>query len=143
MAPEMHRREPAIIQSDLYAVGLVILEMLRGEPVLPPGKMSETEMLDFKLKMVDNLQDFLPEHVRQNDAFVMALRRFLAPEPEDRYAHAQEAESGKEGLLLVHKQLALVGKDTEYGRELEAYLEKLANPLTGEIILEPDPVNSR
>ena len=143
MAPEMHRRQPAMIQSDIYAAGLVMLEMLRGEPVIPSRKMSESDLLDFKIKMHHDLLDFLPSHVRQNEAFVMALRRFLAPDPEQRYALAQEAESGKDGLLLVHKQLALVGKDTEYGRELEAYLAKLANPLTGEIILEPGPANSR
>lgn len=134
MAPEMHRREPAVFQSDLYTVGLVILEMLRGEPAIPRKSLSEKQLLDYKTSMYQQLPALLPEYVRKNEAFVAALRRFLAPEPENRFAHAQEAESGREGLILVHKQLALVGKDTEYGRELENYLAKLADPGTGDIV---------
>ena len=30
---------------------------------------------------------------------------------------------------MLHKQLTLAGKDTEYGRELENYLSKIVNPL--------------
>jgi serine/threonine protein kinase len=40
MAPEMHRREYALSQSDLFSVGLVGLEMLRGEPLMAAGKYS-------------------------------------------------------------------------------------------------------
>ena len=133
MAPEMHRREPAVIQSDLYTVGLVILEMLRGQPAIPQKPLSEKDLLEYKINMYNQLPALLPEYVRKNEAFVTALKRFLAPRPEDRFTHAQEAESGKEGLILVHKQLALMGKDTEYGRELEHYLAKLADPVTGDI----------
>jgi len=33
----------------------------------------------------------------------------------------------------VECQLVQAGKDTEYGRELETYLSKLSNPLTGSL----------
>ncbi len=133
MAPEMHAREPALIASDLYTVGLVMLEMLRGEPLISGNAKTEQQLLDMKLRVAGELPDLLPEHVRQNEVFVDVLRRFLDPDPARRYANAQEAESGKEGLLAVHKQLALAGKDTEYGRELENYLAKLENPHTGSL----------
>jgi len=133
MAPEMHKREPAMIASDLYTVGLVILEMLRGEPLIMRPGLAETELLKQKMEVCQKLPELLPDHVRQNDVFVGVLRRFLDPDPARRYADAQEAESGKEGLLLVHRQLARAGKDTEYGRELERYLSKLVNPLTGSL----------
>jgi eukaryotic-like serine/threonine-protein kinase len=133
MAPEMHTREPSLIASDLYTVGLVMLEMLRGEPLITGQVKSEQQLLDLKLRVAGQLPELLPEHVRQNEVFVDVLRRFLDPDPARRYADAQEAESGKEGLLAVHKQLALAGKDTEYGRELENYLAKLENPLTGSL----------
>lgn len=133
MAPEMHKREPALIASDIYTVGLVILEMLRGEPLLNRPVKTEQELLETKMKVSQNLPSLLPDHVRQNEVFVGVLRRFLDPDPARRYANAQEAESGKDGLLAVHKQLALAGKDTEYGRELENYLAKLINPLTGNL----------
>ena len=133
MAPEMHRREPAMIASDIYTVGLVILEMLRGEPLVTKPGMTETDLIKLKMGLCSRLPELLPDHVRQNEVFVGVLRRFLDPDPTRRYANAQEAESGKQGLILVHKQLAMAGKDTEYGRELEKYLEKLVNPLNGSL----------
>jgi len=133
MAPEMHRREPAMIASDIYTAGLVMLEMLRGEALITKKGLSEADLLKEKMEVWRKLPDLVPDHVRQNEVFVAVLRRFLDPDPARRYANAQEAESGKEGLLLVHKQLALAGKDTEYGRELENYLAKLVNPLTGSL----------
>jgi hypothetical protein len=64
------------------------------------------------------------------------MRRFVDPDPARRFVNAQEAESGRQGLIIVHKQLALLGKDTEYGRELENYLSKLVDPRTGQIEIE-------
>ncbi len=133
MAPEMHAREPALIASDLYTAGLVMLEMLRGEPPIQRPARNEQDLMAQKIALFGQLPDVLPEHVRQNEIFVSVLRRFLDPDPARRYADAQEAESGKEGLLQVERQLVQAGKDTEYGRELETYLSKLSNPLTGSL----------
>ena len=129
MAPETHRREPSLEQSDIYGVGLVGLEMLRGEPLVDTSEMTEADLLEFKMTLPQRLPDLLPDYVRQNAQFVVLLQRFLDPDPAKRYPSAEEAEVGSEGLLLVHKQLAQLGKDTEYGRELENYLEKLMSPL--------------
>ncbi len=140
MAPEMHRRERATLQSDIYAVGLVLLEMLRGESLIKGKTPPENELLAFKMKLAERLPEYLPDHVKQNAMFVDVMRRFLAPDPGKRFSSAQEAESGKNGLIIVHKQLALMGKDTEYGRELENYLSKLVNPKTG--LIETGEVSS-
>jgi serine/threonine protein kinase len=129
MAPEIHRREPNLVQSDIYSVGMVGLEMLRGEPLLSSPKLSEADLLAMKMELPKRLPDLLPEYVRQNAQFVVLLQRFLEPDPQRRYPNAEEAEVGSQGLLLVHKQLAQLGKDTEYGRELENYLAKFLPPL--------------
>ena len=97
------------------------------------GKVNENDLLAYKLKLCDILPDLLPDYVRRNEAFVGVLRKFLHPDPAKRYASAEAAEAGRGGLILVHKQLAQVGKDTEYGRELENYLSKLIDPRTGEV----------
>lgn len=131
MAPETHRREPSLVQSDIYSVGLVGLETLRGVPLTDPARKSEADLLSIKMTLPEQLPDILPEYVRQNAQFVVLLQRFLEPDSKRRYPSAQEAEVGSQGLLLVHKQLALLGKDTEYGRELENYLAKLMSPLPG------------
>lgn len=136
MAPEQHRREPSNPASDLYALGMVGLEMLRGEPVINGGTTSENDLLAYKMKLCDILPDLLPDYVRQNEAFVGVLRKLLHPDPAKRYASAEAAEAGRGGLILVHKQLAQVGKDTEYGRELENYLSRLVDPRTGEVSAE-------
>lgn len=83
------------------------------------------------MSLPERLPDLLPDHVRQNTKFVEVLRRFLDPDLSRRYATAEEADASRQGIIIVHKQLALAGKDTEYGRELENYLAKLVNPLTG------------
>lgn len=139
MAPETHRREPSLVQSDIYSVGLVGLEMLRGKPLVDPAKTSEQELLNVKMTLPQRLPELLPEHVRQNAQFVVLLQRFLEPDPKRRYPSAEEAEVGSQGLLLVHKQLAQLGKDTEYGRELENYLSKLMAPLP---VTAPPPSES-
>ncbi len=133
MAPEMHRREEALAASDLYMVGLVGLEMLRGERLPVPPEGGERGLLELKMSLPERLPELLPEHVRRNEPFVAVLRRMLDPDPARRFASVQQAESGEEGLLIVHKQLALLGQDTEYGRELESYFSKLLSPRTGRI----------
>ncbi|MCX6996342.1 MAG: hypothetical protein NTV49_04490, partial [Kiritimatiellaeota bacterium] len=127
MAPEIHRRDCSLTQSDIYSAGLVGLEMLRGDTSLDPGA-DEAAMLKAKEQLPGRLVNLLPDYVRQNAQFVILLQRFLEPDPRRRYAHAAEAEVGSEGLLLVHRQLAQLGKDAEYGRELETYLGKLPLP---------------
>ncbi|OQA26287.1 MAG: Serine/threonine-protein kinase pkn5 [Verrucomicrobia bacterium ADurb.Bin345] len=139
MAPETHRREPSVVQSDIYSVGLVGLEMLRGEPLLDTKGLSEADLLSFKNELPGRLPSLLPEYVRQNAQFVLLLQRFLEVDPKQRYASAEEAEVGSQGLLLVHKQLAQLGKDTEYGRELESYLGKLMAPLPAAPTLNQGP----
>lgn len=136
MAPEMHRRESALTQSDLFSVGLVGLEMLRGEPLMKSRSFSESDLLHLKMTVSSQLRQLLPAHVSRNEQFVQVMRRFLDPDPRKRFSSAQEAESGAGGLILVHKQLALLGQDTEYGRELENYLAKLVDPRTGQVETE-------
>ena len=123
MAPEVHRRLPPSIQADLYSVGLVGLEMLRGEPVTGPLS-NEDDLLAFKVNLAERLPELLPPYVSRNERFLRTLQRFLAPDPAKRFATSSEADTGAEGLLHVHRQLVHMGKDTEYGRELEHYLAR-------------------
>jgi len=123
MAPEIHRRLPPVVQSDIFSAGLVCVEMLRGTPVCDPA-MGEGDLLQFKLKLADRLVEFLPPYVVQNERLLHTLRRMLSPDPSRRFSSVTEVDSGPDGLLHVHKQLVHMGKDTEYGRELENYLSK-------------------
>ena len=130
MAPEIHAERVARSRSDIYSLGLVGLEMLRGERLFPVDRaLPEPELLQAKRELPGRLYDILPDHVRNNAQFLILLQRFLDPNPAGRFASAEEAEVGGSGLAMLHKQLTLAGKDTEYGRELENYLAKIVNPL--------------
>lgn len=128
MAPEIHRRERYYVQSDIYSTGLVGIELLRGEGLTDYSQMNEQALLEFKLQLPKRLPSLLPPHVRRNADFVALLLKFIDPDPARRFASAQEAESGSGGLALLHKQLTILGKDSEYDRDLESYLSKLYGP---------------
>ncbi|HPR68320.1 MAG TPA: serine/threonine-protein kinase [Kiritimatiellia bacterium] len=130
MAPEIHQERVARPRSDLYSLGLVGLEMLRGERLFNADTpLTEADLLQAKRDLPNRLFDMLPDHVRHNAPFLQLLRRLLDPDPANRFASAEEAEVGPAGLAMLHKQLTLAGKDTEYGRELEGYLSRIVNPL--------------
>ena len=133
MAPEAHEREPSTTQSDLYSVGLVGLEMLRGEPLVGDPDIGEKELLKIKLSLTRTLPDMLPRDVRENETFLNVMSRLLEPDPAARQSTAEDADLGKYGLSGVHRQFARIGDDAEYGRELEGYLERLVDPDTDRI----------
>jgi len=142
MAPEQHLRETGTEQSDIYSLGLVGIEMLRGEPLLPTGQADEKALLAAKRELPDNLPDMLPPHVRDNHSLVSVLRQMIDVDPVARYATAREADIGDVGLLAIDKQLVRADLDSEYTREFTAYLRKLVDPSTGRIELSSIDVPS-
>jgi serine/threonine protein kinase len=131
MAPETHRREPGRAQSDLFSVGMMGIEMLCGRNLMASN--NEEELLAFKLELPDRLHEILPEHVRKSSTLVEILRGFIFQDPDRRFGSARAAESGPRGLLNMHRELARMEVDANYGRELEGYLSKFANPMTKRI----------
>lgn len=128
MAPETHRREPSVAQTDLFSVGLVAIELLSGKPPIPHDLHDEAALLAHKLTLRDRIHELLPDHVVRNVELVSLLRGFIEPALENRHISAEIAESGDLGLRLVHKQLSQVGQDTQYERELQGYLTKALDP---------------
>jgi len=125
MAPEMHRRGNSLIQSDLYSLGLLGLELLRGRPITSPSRTDDHELLAIKEDLPRRLDELLPPYVRQNQPFVKLLRQFLDPDPARRFASAVEAESMHQGLAILHQQLTKMGIDSQYDRDLQSYLRHL------------------
>lgn len=135
MAPENHRREPATEQSDIYGVGMVGLELLRGQPLMDARNMTEEDLYHFKMDLPNRLEDLLPQHVRENGEFVRVLSKFVHPDPEKRYANVIAAETEQEGLRIVHKQLIALGKDVDYTRMMGTYMSRLCRLRRGEILV--------
>lgn len=132
MAPETHRLESALIQSDLFSTGLVGFEMLRGDSLHECEDMTDDQLLQFKLAIQDRLEDMLPLQIRQSKRLVKVLKRFLQPDPAQRYTSAHEAEESYYRLRGIYREMGL-NADTEYDRELLMYLQKLSAPNTGHI----------
>jgi len=133
MAPETHRREPGTVQSDIYSLGLVAIELLRGERLIVAPQPSEDDLLRAKLELPGRLTILLPSHVTQNVELVGILQRCIAAEPGQRFAAAEEAEVGHHGLRIIDKQLVHAGLDSEYGRDLALFFSKLIDQHTGRV----------
>ena len=129
MAPEIHDRARASIQSDLYSVGLVGLFLMTGRPLSDDASLSEAQLKHLKCQLPNELPGILPSYVTRNERFLQILQRFLDPDPARRFDDARKAESYGEGLAIVHKQLTQLNIDSEYRRDLAHYLEKYQGPV--------------
>ncbi len=83
MAPEQARGEEATPQSDLYAMGLVLHELLTGKIVFETGNVMERQLTEVP-KPPGMVVEGVPDEL---DAVVM---KAIAKKPEDRFASAQE-----------------------------------------------------
>ncbi len=135
MAPEVLRLEPGLVQSDIYSVGLMGMDMLCGQTMAEMADLTDAELLDYKMTLSRGLEAMLPNYVRENRLLLGVLKRMLDPNPTRRYASAREVADSAEGIRGVHRQLSILRLDAEYDRELERYLQKLSDPGSG--ILNP------
>ncbi len=138
MAIETHERRPGGPESDLFSVGLVALEMLRGRPLTEGPDPGEKKLLAIKRDLVTNLPDLLPIEVWENGDMVSMLRKLLHADPDGRYSDAKDADAGQEGLGKINKRRVRGGEDTEYERVLSDYLAKLVDLDTDRIEMPPD-----
>ena len=109
------------------------MELLRGEPIAPRNVISEQDLLTIKAGLPVRLLDLVPSYVAANRELMAILRRFIEPNPADRFASAREAEVGSQGLLIIEKQLVQANLDTEHERDISDYLDRLVDPRTGRI----------
>lgn len=133
MAPETHRRQPSLVQTDLYSVGLLGIEMLIGRPAVR-GR-TERELLASKLELPAQLEKILPRHVLDSDLFTRMLRNLVDPDPENRFENARAAEAGTDGLAALHRELIRMRVDADYERELEQFLSKVLKPRSKQVEL--------
>lgn len=133
MAPETHLGKKVGIQSDLFSVGLLALEMLTGEPLTDNDEISTEELVAMKMEVADELSSLLPASVKKHRNLVRTIRRLVQPYPEDRYESAKEAEVGDDGLKVIDKQFAQSSRAVEYDLEFSDYLSRLVDRRTDRI----------
>jgi tetratricopeptide (TPR) repeat protein len=84
MAPELLRNEPATVQSDLYAVGVIAYEMLAGEYPFSATHIDDLlEKIQFQSPDLSRLD--APRLIRK------MIGRLLEKDPADRYPSAADA----------------------------------------------------
>jgi serine/threonine-protein kinase len=120
------------MQADLYSVGLLALEMLRGEP-LASEQVSQDGLLELKMALPERLPDLLPPAVVANDALLTLLQDLLEPDPQKRLVSAREADTGHQRLAQIDAQLVRAGLGSEYARDLSEYLGKLVDEKTDRV----------
>src|SRR6218665_289991 len=98
MSPEQVRAEAVDHRSDVYSCGVVVWELLAGQPLFAHGTVGEM-MAAMSNPVVPALQELRPDVDPALDAVV---RRALAPHPEDRYARADDFARALNEQLLRH-----------------------------------------
>ncbi len=95
MAPELLENQEPSIQSDLYAVGILLFELLTGK--MPFNANSETTLISQILnKKPDVIQTYVPDIPKSLEDIVEKL---LQKKPEKRYASATELKQALAGII--------------------------------------------
>jgi len=114
MAPEIARMGKSTKRSDIYALGIILFEMLTGK--LPyQGKTPYNVLSAHVNQPIPNIRDYRPD---LPEAMQAVIAKAIAKEPEDRFASATEmAETFKAALNaprldpVVEKQEQLKSKN--------------------------------
>ncbi len=108
MAPEQAAGKPLDARSDLFALGLVLYELVTG--VRPLKRDSELATLQAALECKIDPPSAVAEVPTELDAIVM---RALAKAPDDRYVDAREFQRSLEQYLLNAKEMATSAEVSE------------------------------
>lgn len=123
-APEMLDREEVTPRSDLASLGYVLVELLAGRPLFADIRDYAT-LLEKKRTLPQWLYKVLPTDVRHSELLMTICRRLTAPDPMLRYATAEQADTGSEGLAEFQRTLVRSDLASEYENELRLWLEEL------------------
>jgi serine/threonine-protein kinase len=123
-APEVLDREEMTPRSDLASVGYVFVELLAGRPLFADSR-DLASLLDKKRTLPQWLHKVLPPEVRHSELLMTICRRLTAPDPMLRYATAEQADTGSEGVAEFQRTLVRGDLASEYENELRVWLEEL------------------
>lgn len=102
MAPEQHRGKPASKATDVYAVGLILFEMLTG--AFPFDVDEASSGYDIAEAHIRNTPAFSKLAGKSLEAFSPPLTRALEKEPSARFADAQEFQTALHEALIAQNE---------------------------------------
>jgi serine/threonine-protein kinase len=123
-APEVLDRQEVTPRSDLASAGYVLVELLAGRPLFA-GIREFSNLLEAKRTLPQRLHKVLPPEVTHSELLMMICRRLTSPDPMLRYATAEQADTGSEGLAEFQRTLVRGDLASEYENELRVWLEEL------------------
>jgi serine/threonine-protein kinase len=123
-APEMLEREEFTPRSDLASLGYVLVELLAGRPLFA-GIKEYSKLLEAKWTLPQWLKSVLPQEVAHSELLMNICRHLTAPDPMLRFASAEEADTGPNGLAEFQRTLVRGDLASEYEHELRVWLEEL------------------
>ena len=83
------------------------------------------KLLEAKRTLPQRLAKILPPEVTHSELLMTICRRLTAPDPMLRYATAEQADTGSEGLAEFQRTLVRGDLASEYENELRVWLEEL------------------
>ena len=98
--------------------------LLAGKPLFA-GISDFANMLEAKRSLPQRLHKILPPEVKHSELLMTICRRLTAPDPMLRYATAEQADTGSEGLAEFQRTLVRGDLASEYENELRVWLEEL------------------
>lgn len=123
-APEMLERQEFTPRSDLASLGYVLIEILAGMPLFA-GINDLGKLLEAKRTLPQKLHKILPQEVAHSELLMTICRKLTAPDPVMRFATAEQADTGIEGLAEFQRTLVRGDLASEYENELRVWLEEL------------------
>lgn len=112
MSPEQAAGEEVDAASDLYALGLILYEMVNGAPPFERDRPVQT----MRAHLFDPVPTFANDSLR-NTGFESAVRTALAKDPEDRFADASEFLAALNQPDLATPSLGFVSLESDSGNE--------------------------
>lgn len=98
MSPEQARGQTVDARTDIFAAGIVLFEMLTGEPFYPASGMAKAIKMAMspKLKPLETYRDDVPPELE------LVVRTALAFDPLDRFPTAQLMADALSEVLRIH-----------------------------------------
>jgi serine/threonine-protein kinase len=124
-APEMHRGAAASPQADLVSLGYELVELLSGQSPFE-GLSTNSELHAAKRLLPDRLPELLPDELSESDMLMSFCQRLIAPDPQDRFTSAEDADLGDGGAASIQRQLVKMDLASEYAHEIRLWLQDLA-----------------
>jgi serine/threonine-protein kinase len=122
-APEVLEHRIWSPQSDLASLGYVLVELLSGHSVFA-GLNSEQQLLEAKRSLPRRLDEIFPEEVTECELLMNFCRRLIAPDPNQRFHSAEEADlHSKEGASEFYYQLVRGDLASVFHNDLRIWIE--------------------